>query len=415
MKIVLVNRYFHPDQSATSRMVSSLAFNLAAEGYEVVAVCGRGRRDGAGALPPARERIRGVEVHRVAALRTDRNRLAGRLLDDLALHAGIALRLAAILRRGDICVVCTDPPLHTVSAAPAIALRGARLVNWVMDLFPEVAIELGFARTDRATTRLALALRDLSLRRAARIVCPIDAMRDRLAARGLDPSRVTVLHHWSDEDGIAPVARADNALRRAWGFGDELVVGYSGNFGRAHDFDTLIGAAEALKGERDIRFVMIGDGARRQAVEAEVTRRGLTSVSFHPLQPREVLAQSLCVADVHLVSLLPPLETCIVPSKFYGVLAAGRPTLFVGAAEGEVPRVATRHGCGFGVTVGDVAGLVSHIRTLRDDPEARLGMGRRARQLFLSDYRDARGLAEWRALVEALDERAVTHTAERTA
>ncbi|WP_340107617.1 glycosyltransferase family 4 protein [Pikeienuella sp. HZG-20] len=402
MKIVFVNRYFHPDQSATSRMVSNLAFMLAAEGHEVAALCGRSRRDGGPAPSPARERVEGVDVVRVPSTGFDRNNLFGRLVDDLAFHVLTAFRLLLATRRGDICVVCTDPPLHSVSAAPAIALRGGRMVNWVMDLFPEVAVELGLVRRRGPGARVALALRDASLRAAALIVCPIGAMRDRLAAQGCDAARLAVVRHWSDETEIAPIARADNPLRRAWGFGEELVVGYSGNFGRAHDFATLIDAADALAEERNITFLLIGDGARRGWVEAEAARRGLDNIVFKPLQPREVLSQSMCAADVHIVSLLPALESCIVPSKFYGVLAAGRPTLFIGARRGEVARVADAAKCGASVEIGDAAGLVAHIRTLRDDAALREEMGRRARRLFLAEYRGGRGLAEWRALIAML-------------
>lgn len=402
MKIVFVNRYFYPDQSATSRMVSNLAFMLAAEGHEVAALCGRSRRDGASARSTTRERIEGVDVVRVASTGFDRNNLVGRLVDDVAFHILTALRLASTTRRGDICVVCTDPPLHSVSAAPAIALRGGRLVNWVMDLFPEVAVELGLVRRRSIGARVAVALRDASLRAATLIVCPIEAMKDRLAAQGCDSARLAVVRHWSDETEIAPVERADNPLRREWGLGDELVVGYSGNFGRAHDFATLIDAADALADERNIRFLLIGDGARRGWVEAEAARRGLDNILFKPLQPREALSQSMCAADVHLVSLLPALESCIVPSKFYGVLAAGRPTLFIGAPDGEVARVADAAKCGASVEIGDAAGLAAHIRALRDDAPLREEMGRSARRLFLAEYRRSRGLAEWRSLIARL-------------
>src|SRR5690606_3131947 len=108
---------------------------------------------------------------------------------------------------------------------------------------------------------------------------------------------------------------------------DAFVVGYSGNFGRAHEFATLLDAAEELLRAPDIRFLMIGEGQQRGFVEAEARRRGLTNILFKPFQPSEMLSESLGVSDVHIVSLLPSLEHCIVPSKFYGVLAAGRPTI----------------------------------------------------------------------------------------
>jgi len=124
-----------------------------------------------------------------------------------------------------------------------------------------------------------------------------------------------------------PVA---NSLREEWNLGQKFVVGYSGNFGRAHDFATVLDAAAMLRDLRDVHFLFVGNGAQLPWVQARVAALGLTDVSFRPYQPLDRLALSLSVPDLHLVSLKPELEGLIVPSKFYSVLAAGRPVLFVG-------------------------------------------------------------------------------------
>ena len=400
-RVVFVNRYFYPDESATSRLVSSLAFALAERGHAVAAVSSQGRRDGAESALPASERVRGVDIVRLAGGQP-RAGLAVRALGYLVFHFSAAAWLLRNLERGDVCVVCTDPPLQTVSASVPISIRRARLVHWVMDLYPEAAIELGVLARNGIAARVALGLRDWSLGSASRIVCVTEAMRDHLARQGIAAAQLVVHRHWSDASEIVPVGIEDNPLRVAWGLEGRFVVGYSGNFGRAHDFSTLLDAAELLRDDEGIRFLMIGDGARRAWVEDETRRRGLSSFVFRPLQPAERIAASLGVPDVHVVSLLPRLEHCIVPSKFFGILAAGRPTLFVGALDGWVAGVAGLAGCGEASALGDGAGLAARIRGLRDDPARRRTMGARARHLLVSAFGRDQAVDTWDSLVSEL-------------
>ncbi len=393
MRIVLVNRYFHPDQSATSRMVSGLAFALAKRGYSVAVVASRQLHNDNETVLPARETIQGVEVTRLATSAFGRGSLPGRAVDYLSFHVLAAWWMLVNARRGDLCVNCTDPPLLSVATALPIRLRGAALVNWVMDLFPETAIELGMLDRHPRLAALALRLRNWSDRRASLIICPTGTMARHLAATTTTP--ISVVHHWSDGGEIRPIDRQTNELRTEWGLRDKFVVGYSGNFGRAHDFSTLLEAADRLRDQSDIHFLMVGDGQQRKMVEAEVKRRRLQNVVFKPLQPIGVLSQSLCVADAHLVSLLPELEHCIIPSKFYGVLAAGRPTLFVGSLGGEVARVARDYDCGSAFEIGDAQGLAAGIVALRDDEERLRMLGDNARRLFENEYSIGIGVNSW--------------------
>lgn len=402
MKIVLANRYFYPDQSATSRMVSSLAFSLAGQGHSVTALASRHFHDRRDAVLPARETINGVSVRRLWTSGFGRSGLAGRAVDYGTFHMSAALWWLLNTGRKDVCVVCTDPPLLAVTGAMPIALRGGRLVNWVMDLFPETATELGLLSQGAPSGKISLLLRDWSLKRAALTICPMQEMNRYLASRTPGVSQFTTVHHWSDGEEIHPVHPEHNRLRREWGLEGTFVVGYSGNFGRAHEFDTLINAAEKLRGHDHVRFLLIGDGQRRAATEREVRRRGLSNVLFKSYQPSELLAQSLSAADVHIVSLLPELEYCIVPSKFYGVLAAGRPTIFIGDLDGEVATVVRRAACGESVAPGDADGLAGLILRLESELTERLAMGRRARQLLEIEYGRDHGVDRWQEAVSHL-------------
>jgi glycosyltransferase involved in cell wall biosynthesis len=181
---------------------------------------------------------------------------------------------------------------------------------------------------------------------------------------------------------------------------DKFVVGYSGNMGRAHEFATLLDAAHRLRDDSDIMFVFIGAGAQRAAIEEEVKRRGLTNVLFQPYQPRERLALSLSVPDLHIISLRPQLEGLIVPSKFYGIAAAGRPTLFIGDADGEIPRILNAYQCGATVSIGDVDSMLRYIRSLAQGNNGlRDQQGNNARMAFEREFSQSLAVDAWRQLL----------------
>jgi glycosyltransferase involved in cell wall biosynthesis len=379
MRIVFANRYFFPDQSATSRMVSCLAFALAKRGFEVSAITSRTHHDKTDTPLPAEEMVAGVDIKRLWATRFGRKHVLGRAIDYLTFHVSAFLWCLQNLRNGDICVVCTDPPLLSVTTALPVYWRGARMVNWVMDLFPEVAMELGMLSNKSLPGGLSRTLRNWSMRKSAMIVCPTSTMATYLRDHGMADGQVSVMHHWSDGDEIYPVAATENGLRSKWGLQNKFVVGYSGNFGRAHDFSTLVEAAILLNDHDDIHFLMIGGGQQRAHVEEIVRNRKLKNITFKPLQPAGNIAESLSTADAHIVSLIPKLEHCIVPSKFYGVLAAGRPTLFVGDPDGEVARVVASANCGAAVEIGEGGKLADLIVHLKESPDRCAQMGLNAR------------------------------------
>src|SRR5688500_14129654 len=327
-RVVFVNRYFHPDHSATSQMASDLAFHLASHGWEVEAITSRQRYDDPDARLPEQEIVNGVTITRLATTRFGRSFLPGRVIDYLTFYLGA---FAAIRNHRDsVIIAMTDPPLLSVVAS----LASSRVVNWIQDLFPEVGEALGLRGLC-----LLRPLRNWSLRRARANV----VLGELMAAR---VPKSTVIHNWADPS-LEPLPRAKT----------ELTIGYSGNLGRAHEVETILAAMQMLP---DVRFVFTGGGAQLDRVRREAG----TNVEFRPYVKREKLRESLSSVDAHLVSLQPSLEGLIVPSKLYGIMAVGRPVIFVGARDGEVARIIRQCRCGLVVEPGDAEGLVRAIRNI---------------------------------------------------
>lgn len=405
MKLIFLNRFFFPDHSATSQILSDLAFGLAQQGRNVVIVTSRQRYDDPSVKLAKRESARGVEIHRVWTTHFGRSNLAGRAIDYLTFYLSAAWRTFRLASRGDVVVAKTDPPLVSILAVPIARWRGASAINWLQDIFPEVAENLGVGK-GRASSylyRVLRALRDRSLRRASTNVVLGDVMAERIAGRGVTPDKIKIIPNWSDTELVRPVDRADNALRTAWGLQDAFVVGYSGNLGRAHEYQTFLDAIAELESNvspTPVKWLFIGGGALMEDFKAEIARRGLTSVVMKPYQPREKLAESLSVADVHLVSLRPEMEGLIVPSKFYGVAAAGRPTIFIGSDHGEIARLARTFDCGVTVPPGDSAKLVQAIIAMAADADGTSAMGRNARTLCEDRFDKRHAIEAWLALLD---------------
>lgn len=363
MRVVFVNRYFQPDHSATSQIATDLAQHLASRGWSIGAITSRQRYDDAAARLPAREKLGRVEITRVWSTRFGRAGLAGRAMDYLTFY--VSAFFAMRRERNAIIVAMTDPPMLSVVAA----LASRRVVNWVQDLFPEVAEAL------KIRLPLLRRLRDWSLHRAKANV----VLGDLMAARV--PNAV-VIHNWADA-GLHPIDSARSAF----------TVGYSGNLGRAHEFATILGAMRRLE---HVRFAFTGGGAQLAALKESAP----ANAEFRPYVPREQLSASLSSVDAHLVSLRPELEGLIVPSKFYGILAVARPVIFIGARDGELARLIEQNACGIVVETGDVEGLVRAIESLAANRSEAAAMGARGRELYQQRFAPRHAFAAWTRLLE---------------
>jgi glycosyltransferase involved in cell wall biosynthesis len=401
-RLIFLNRFFHPDHSATSQILSDLAFHLAEAGFEVQVLTSQQIYDDPARVLPPRETVRGVQVHRVWATRFGRGRLLPRAIDYLTFYLSATAKLATLADSDTVVIAETDPPLLSVPCALVAWLRRSVLVNWTQDLFPEVAESLhvpGMALVAPVLRRL----RNLSLKQARTNVVLGEGMAARLRAEGVAPGKIDVIHNWSPVEMVSPAAQpVPNPLRAEWQLGQKFVVGYSGNFGRAHDFATVLDAAAMLRDLPDVHFLFVGAGAQRAWVETRVAELGLSNVSFQPYQPLDRLPLSLTVPDVHLVSLKPELEGLIVPSKFYSVLAAGRPVLFIGNPKAEMARCIDEADCGRAFPPGAHNDLAATIRQLASHPAQVAKMGERAHDLWAARFQRKRALAAWEAIMTKL-------------
>lgn len=389
LHVAFFNRSFYPDTAATGQLLTELCEDLVrAHGCRVSVVAGvpllpapAGEIHQQHGLMFSREQYRGIEILRARGTRFSRRRFLGRFSNYLtyflsACYAGLRLD------RPDVIVALTDPPIVGLAAYLASRRFSAPLIMSYQDIFPEVARLLEDFHSQTVSSVLE-AINRFLVRKADRVVALGSTMRAKLIdGKGADAARTLVIPHWADCSEIV-AGEKRNAFAEAHGLVDRFVVMHSGNIGLSQNLEGVVEAAACLKEAPDIQFIFIGDGVKRRALEDRVRSLGLRNVRFLPYQPKERLAESFAAADLFIVSLKPGLAGYIVPSKLYGILAAGRP--YVAAVEEacEVAAITRRYDCGVLADPQNPDDLARQILALYRDPGRARRLGLNARQAAL--------------------------------
>ncbi|MFG0327248.1 MAG: glycosyltransferase family 4 protein [Phycisphaerales bacterium JB037] len=407
MRVLMLNQVFYPDVAATAQHAHDLARHLVRHGHQVTAIASRSLYGEKGATLPARETVDGIEIRRVGKSLFGKTSILARIAD-FALFYLLAGTKVLFGKKHDVIICFTTPPFIALVGWLARVFRRTRFVYWVMDLYPDLPVACEVMKPRGLSTRFFESLNRFCLRRADRTVVLGRCMEERVIAKGVKPDHVTRIGVWSDQDEVKPIPRDENPYRAEWNLGDRFVVMYSGNFGLGHDVDTMCRAAEALKDDDSIRFVFAGGGKKKAVVERFVNEHQLGNCVLAPYQPREKLDQSLSVADLHLATLLEGVEGIMVPCKLFGIMAAGRPCVFIGHPASELARVLDEHDAGFNVRQGDADGLVRIIRELAADRSRAQRMGDHARRALGAAYDRDAACEAWRMLLEDVVARRVS-------
>ncbi len=401
MRVLLINQVYYPDVAATAQHADDLARHLVRAGHEVHVIASRSIYGTKGATLAKYEEVDGVKVHRVGRSLFGKAGILARAADFGVFYV-LAMLKALTMKRCDVSVCFTTPPFISLVGWVLRVVRRTKFVYWVMDMYPDVPVVCGVMKERALSTRFFEAVDRFCLKRADRVVVLGRCMKDRVLAKGASPEKVVHIGVWSDQSEVKPIARADNEYTERWGLDGKFVVMYSGNFGLAHDVATMLEAAKRLETDERFRFLFVGGGKKKAEVEAFVRERSLSNAVVDGYQPREKLDQSLSCADVHIATMIPGAEGVIVPCKLFGIMAAGRATVFVGSPKSELALVLEEHGCGVVVEPGDVDGLVDQLKALADEPERVRQMGDRARNALAEAYSRDQACEAWRGLLEGL-------------
>ena len=383
-RILFLNRSYWPDAEATGQLLTELCEDLTGR-FDVSVLAGQPNQNPNGeTYNRSRHQERnGVLIERVRHPQWSKRSLIGRAINLIGFLFAATFRSLRI-SRPDFVIVETDPFMLPMLGRWLKWWHGSRLIVYLQDLYPDVAVVLEKVR-EGWLTRLIRWQLTAAYRQADAIVVLSGDMKNTLINWGIESSRIVCIENWVDTSSVFPV-KTKNAFRERFGLHSKFIVMHSGNMGLSQYLDNVLKAADLLGDRTDIEVFLVGDGATRRGLEETAIQFDLNNVRFLPYQPREELAQSLSAADIHLISMHPEVHRCLMPSKLYGILASGSPVLAIAAEESELARSIDEFQIGFTVPPGDPVALAERLRWCADHRIELVEMGERARSVAVEHY-----------------------------
>ena len=384
-RVLFINRSYWPDNEATGQLLTELTEDLSKQ-FDVSVIAGRPNVNTTGeAHHSIRVQYRnGVRVLRVPHLRLPKHSFFGRGLNFITFLIAALLR-GLILGRQDVIVVESDPFLLPYVGWSLRLRHNSRFLIYLQDIHPNLGLAIGHLNDSLLMGFLSRSLRSL-YRRADRVVVLSEDMRQTLISDGIDPVSCTIVPNWVDTKLVNP-ERGMNRFRLEAGIPEStFLVMYSGNLGVTQQLELLLEAAEQLRDEQEILFAFIGSGSAKARLESIVQSKNLTNVRFFPYQPKENLGSSLSAADLHVISVHPNALDYLMPSKLYGIMAAGRPVLAVVRPTSQLARVIESGRIGTIVPPGNSAAIAAAIQAARLNRASLELQGQQARRLVEMEY-----------------------------
>ena len=300
--------------------------------------------------------------------------------------------------------------IFLVSTPPIQGLLGGFLKNKhnvpfvynVQDIFPDSLVGTGFAKKGGILWKIGSVISNYAYRKADRIIVISQDFKKNLIAKGVPEGKIEVVYNWVDENAVVPVAKEDNPLFEEFGISrDKFHVVYAGNLGNAQNIDVIIDAADVLKDEKNVEFLIFGTGGLKNQYVEKVKGLQLDNVKFFPLQPMERVSQVYGLGDVCVVSCKPGLGGAAMPSKMLSIMSAGR-AVVASFDKGELTYILENHNCGMYAPAGDAtafAELIKHLSQNRDECKM---MGENARKLILQKFTKAYGTARYVEIIKSV-------------
>ncbi|MBV9866508.1 MAG: glycosyltransferase family 4 protein [Abitibacteriaceae bacterium] len=388
MKICIITEYFYPDNAGgTPLVLSNLARYLKDHHpdlkIDVITSCNLYRGESEDLL--RYEDWDGIKIFRLRTPKSNRPSTALRLAAGLVFTTAVFHKLMR-RPRYDLLFIVTNPPTLPMGVQAYSRLRKTPYVYLIHDLYPDLATALHILDPASPIAKTFQHFQRAWLHTAAATVVIGRCMRDYLMRQyDLPATRIQVITNWCDPNEIKPLGK-NTRFRKLHNLNGTIIL-YAGNFGQYQNFDNILEAAKQLRDRHpELTFVFVGEGARRDYIAERVAAEAITNVQLFSFVPQAEFADLLASADISLVTLEPGAEGLGVPSKFYNILASGRPTVAIVAADSEVARVLSEAQCGVTVPQNDPDELANTLANLASTPDRLNHMGRNARQVLEEKY-----------------------------
>jgi colanic acid biosynthesis glycosyl transferase WcaI len=396
-------QHYAPEEVSGAILATDLAEDLVARGHDVSFVTGAPSYPGGRVFRGyrnclyQRETRDGVRVGRVWSFISPRTAFWSRSLNHGTFS--VAAFYGGLLAGKPDLIFSYSPPLTL--GVSALLLRHLWRVPWVLrveDLYPEAAVAAGMVRSRLAVGLLSVLERAL-YRDATHISLISEGFRTNLVGKGVPSSKLSVTSVWADPDEVRPQAR-ENRFRRKHGLQGKFVVMYAGTLGLTSALEDVLSAARHLQDDPDIRFVLVGEGVKKENLVRLAREDDLANVMFLPFQPRARFSEMMAAADVSLVTLNPSSSPFSLPSKTFAIMASARPILAVAPLESEVSQLVKSGDCGVVVRPGQPLVLAGTVRDLKRESERLERLGANGRDLLRSRFSRRRCVDRYEAMLK---------------
>ncbi len=396
MRILLLNLYYPPDTSATAKMAETVATALAAK-HDVTILSGRPSYDPTERRPwhfYQSEKSGNIRVIRVGSTDYPRLQMKKRVFNYLS-YVFLAVPRALLLPC-DVILAMTDPPFEGIVGAFLAVLKNKPYVYNIRDLYPDMAVAGSIVQRG-LLARIWEKLHRAALQRATKVVVLGDDMRNRILRKGVDPIRVVVVRDGAEIPLIGNQVDLDAAVVDAIRQQFKFVLLHAGNLGFYGAWDTLLLGARSLAAD-GVGLVFVGDGAQKEKLKN--TSAGIPNVRFLPFFPASKISSVLAAADAHVITIKRGLEGVVVPSKMFGILAAGKPIVAVAPEECDVVSIGRQKGFSIACDPDDPAQFAERVRQILSDSDLLRRM-QIAAAAAAPEYERTRELRKLLAAVEA--------------
>ena len=389
MRILFMAQCYAPEDVSAAVLITDLAVDLVHRGHQVSIVTGAPNYPQGRVFKGYRNRLYtvemldGVHVIRTWSYISPSKKKWARLLH-YGTYSATAFYGGLFAGRPDV-IVSYSPPLPLGLSAWLLSL--AWRTPWLLqleDLYPDAAIAAG-VMTNKRIIDFFLGLEKFLYRQAQFISVISNSFQCTLLAKGVPASKIEVVPVWADPDEVRPLQK-ENDFRHEHGLCHKFVVMYSGNIGLTSSLEDVLIAAEILREQPEIQFVIVGEGVKKAALERDMKAKHLENVLFLPFQPRGIFPEMLAAADLSLVTLNADSALSSLPSKVFSAMASARPILAVAPPESELTQIVEEAGCGWNIPPGSPEKLAGAIIELKSCESTLTQMGKNGRACLEKKY-----------------------------
>jgi len=390
MNILILTEAFPPEIRSASHLLYELAEDLVEKGFQVTVITRFPKnyidkidKKYTGKLF-SREKMGEINVIKLNSFSFLRHIPLIRGLSQFIL-SGLLVIGGILSDRQDIILTYSPPLPLGISAYLLGKIKKAPFIFNVQDIFPQSVIDLGLLK-NKVLIKISEAMEKFIYKKARYVTVHSDGNRENIISKNVNPEKIVTIHNWVDTDLMKSTEGWDNSFRNKNNLNGRFVVSFAGVMGFAQGLDIVVNCAELLRSYKDILFLLVGDGVKKDGLMKKVEDIQLNNIKFLPLQPKEIYLSILSASDICLVTLDKNVKTPVVPAKLLNIMASGRPVVASLDLKGDAPKIIKDAKCGYCVEAENAEKLSEAILKLYNNTSLRDEFGKNGREYAVRHF-----------------------------